>query len=655
MKKLPLIFFCFFLVNCFSILAGFGQSQLWGLTSSVSSVFRVEQDGSGYSSTPFGADPSLGFSPQGSLVLAPNGKLYGVATGGEVGQLGLNSVYLGVIFEFDPVTETYSKKWGFSAASGANPTGNLIVANGKLYGMTTEGGANEAGVIFEFDPANGNYVKKYDFEVATGSSPLANSMTLANNGKLYGMTNGGGQLGLGVIFEFDPITGIYSKKIDFDRFVNGAMPFGDLIQATDGKLYGMTFMGGDQDQGVLFEYDPSTNVLSKKIEFQASVNGAYPHGSLVQASNGKLYGRTGIGGNNNNGVLFEYNISDGSLIVKAQFEASTTGNEARGALVESPNGKLYGMNSNGGLNNGGVLYEYDLISGALTKKYDFNSSTGGEPRGSLIVVPKSNVKVNQTITFTPIPAKRFGDLPFNLLASSTSGLPITFSSSDNTIASINGSIVTILKAGSVSIEASQSGNSTFNPATPVAQILVIEKANQKITFNPLPSKRKGDNAFVLTASSTSGLPITYFSSNPKVATINGNVVTILKAGKTIITASQEGNDSYNPARSVKRTLQVNNKRGNDNDDCDDDSDDKDDKDERVSVFPNPSSGFITVRLGEADGMKRVFIFQLNGLLKAYREVYESETKFDISNYSNDIYLIKIVIGNKTETIRVEKR
>lgn len=565
MKKLLLIIFCL------SVIDGFGQSQLWGLTSSGSSVFRVEQDGSGYSSTLFGSDPSLGFSPQGSLVLAPNGKLYGVASGGDVGQLGLNNVYLGVIFEFDPVNEVYSKKWSFSAASGANPTGNLMLAaNGKLYGMTAEGGANEAGVIFEFDPANGNYAKKYDFEITNGSYPLANSMTLANNGKQYGMTNGGGQWGLGVIFEFDHITGNYSKRIDFDRFVNGAMPLGDLIQATNGKLYGMTFMGGAQDQGVLFEYDPSTNVLSKKIEFQASVNGAYPFGSLVQASNGKLYGRTGIGGVNNNGVLFEYNISDGSLMVKAQFEASITGNEARGALVESPNGKLYGMNSNGGLYNGGVLYEYDPISGKVTKKYDFNSSTGGEPRGSLIVVPKPNIKVNQTIT-----------------------------------------------------------------------------------FNPLPPKRKGDAPFVLTATSTSGLPITYTSSNPKVATINGNVVTILKQGTTTITAAQAGNDSFNPATSVNRTLRVNNKRGNgnDNDDCDDDSDDKD---ERVSVFPNPSSDFITVRLDDKEGLKQIFIFQLSGFPKAYREVYENETKFDITNYPNGIYLIKIVTGNKIETIRFEK-
>ena len=61
----------------------------------------------------------------------------------------------------------------------------------------------------------------------------------ASDGKLYGMTTDGGSNGHGVIFSFDPSTSIYTKLKDFDG-LNGCGPYGSLMQASDGKLYGMT-------------------------------------------------------------------------------------------------------------------------------------------------------------------------------------------------------------------------------------------------------------------------------------------------------------------------------------------------------------------------------------------------------------------------------
>lgn len=79
---------------------------------------------------------------------------------------------------------------------------------------------------------------------------------------------------------------------------------------------------------------------------------------------------------------------------------------------------------------------------------------------------------------------------------------------------------------------------------------------QTITFNPLPSKILGDAPFALTASSTSGLPISYTSSNPSVATISGNTVQIVGRGNTVITASQPGNGIYAAGASVSHPLLV---------------------------------------------------------------------------------------------------
>ena len=57
------------------------------------------------------------------------------------------------------------------------------------------------------------------------------------------MTTNGGSRGAGVIFSFDPFTATYKKLKDFDK-ANGSNPYGGLLHATDGKLYGVTPYGG---------------------------------------------------------------------------------------------------------------------------------------------------------------------------------------------------------------------------------------------------------------------------------------------------------------------------------------------------------------------------------------------------------------------------
>lgn len=89
-----------------------------------------------------------------------------------------------------------------------------------------------------------------------GNNPIG-SLTV-NEGKFYGITNKGGLTNYGVIFEWDPISNIYNKKIDFD-WNNGRNSFGSLI-FSDGKFYGMTRNGGINDRGVIFEWYCSLNI-----------------------------------------------------------------------------------------------------------------------------------------------------------------------------------------------------------------------------------------------------------------------------------------------------------------------------------------------------------------------------------------------------------
>jgi len=114
---------------------------------------------------------------------------------------------------------------------------------------------------------------------------------------------------------------------------------------------------------------------------------------------------------------------------------------------------------------------------------------------------------------------------------------------------------TALPAGSYALTVKATDNSGATTASAVVNVTVTA-ADQAITFNALPVKTYGDAVFGLTATASSGLPVSYTSDNSAVATVSGANVMIVGAGTAIIAASQAGNGSYNAASSVSRTLTV---------------------------------------------------------------------------------------------------
>jgi len=103
--------------------------------------------------------------------------------------------------------------------------------------------------------------------------------------------------------------------------------------------------------------------------------------------------------------------------------------------------------------------------------------------------------------------------------------------------------------------AAQVGSVTFSGVQLASRSVtsVPETSTQFITFGEIPSKSVGDS-FVLAATASSGLPVTYGSSNPSVATVVGNVVTIVGSGSVMITASQAGNASYSAATDLAQPI-----------------------------------------------------------------------------------------------------
>ena len=250
--------------------------------------------------------------------------------------------------------------------------------------MTNYGGIIGLGVLFEYDITNNIFIKKVDFDVANkGWCPTGNLIE-ANNGKLYGMTSSGGSsLNYGVLFEFDPLTNIYEKKLNFEGN-NGLRSCGSLINASNGKLYGLASSGGLMGWGALFEFDPIASIYSVKYSFHGN-NGEHPYGDLIQTSDGKFYGMTQEGGTNNYGVLFEFDPATNIYSIKLNFDNSNSGCYPYGSLLQASNGKLYGTTTRGGLDYYGVLFEYNLTNNIFIKKLDFNGNNGKEPQFSQLI------------------------------------------------------------------------------------------------------------------------------------------------------------------------------------------------------------------------------------------------------------------------------
>ena len=171
-------------------------------------------------------------------------------------------------------------------------------------------------------------------------------------------------------------------------------------------------------------------------------------------------------------------------------------------------------------------------------------------------------KTNQTITFTPVPAKTFGDAAFDVTAAASSLLPITSYSLVSGPATLSGNTVAITGAGTIVVKATQEGNATFNAAENTLQIEVA-KAAATIVLSNLTAIYDGTGKqaaavtnplglnFALAYNGSTTLPVSAGDYNV-LATITspnyqGSTTATLVIGKAnqTINLTNPGNKSYN--------------------------------------------------------------------------------------------------------------
>lgn len=371
------------------------DGSLFGTTETPNgTIFKVATTGTFRQLDVFSS--ATGDEPNGGVTLASNGNFYGTTS------LGGSSNY-GALFKVTP-TGSYSVLHEFAGGTdGALPASPPIQASdGNLYG-TTYGNTTTSSTIYKYAPASGGYSTIYQFNSAVGSGVIA-SLTQASNGKLYGTAYAGGANNCGSIFELTT-SGTLLWSYSFPCAPGGANPVGPLLQAADGNFYGTASAGGSTGHGagVVFKLDQSStvSVLYNFVGFnQGVVDGASPFGGLVQGTDGNLYGTTLSGGSGAAGTLFQ--ITTGGNYKLLYSFTNPIGSEPRAALLQDTNGLFYGTASGGGKFRFGSVFSLNMGLGPFVTFVRPSGTAGGTAQilGEALTGATS-------VTFNGIPATSF--------------------------------------------------------------------------------------------------------------------------------------------------------------------------------------------------------------------------------------------------------
>lgn len=246
----------------------------------------------------------------------------------------------------------------------------LQASDGNFYSTTRAGGGNICsggdfcGTLFRLTPGGVKTVLHAFGAGADGNTPTA-PLIQGSDGALYGLTSFGGVHGRGTAFRI-ALDGTYTVLYSFGASpADGRVPLGGLVQASDGNFYGTTSVGGANhclqvpgaanNCGTIFRMTPA-GAVTVIYSFGASASdGVQPNGSLLQGSDGNLYGTTVNGGactlagiTNSCGTVFRVTLG-GSLNVLYSFGNSLSdGIAPQGSLIQGVDGAYYGTTVSGG-------------------------------------------------------------------------------------------------------------------------------------------------------------------------------------------------------------------------------------------------------------------------------------------------------------------
>jgi uncharacterized repeat protein (TIGR03803 family) len=218
------------------------------------------------------------------------------------------------------LTTLYSFCSKTNCADGEDPSNLVFAANGSFYGTTIDGTA-PGGTTLTPVETPGTFFRITTKGVLTTIANVCNSnctgetgpgpMVQGPNGNFYG-TNSDGGAGGGTVLEITP-KGVQTTLYTFCftlKCPDGFFPYAGLAFATDGNFYGTASAGGEHNNGTIFQITPegAFTTVYKFCPVNPCSDGSFPHSTLLQATDGNIYGTAGASGTKNNGTVFQLDI-----------------------------------------------------------------------------------------------------------------------------------------------------------------------------------------------------------------------------------------------------------------------------------------------------------------------------------------------------------
>ncbi len=404
----------------FSISLLHAQGKLLGVTygggeNGVGAIFRINADGTNFELIhSFDVISNQGgINPTGGFTKGSDGKLYGLTiNGGEYGG--------GTLYHMNTDGTGIETIYNFSTSTGSSPGYRVIEgSDGNLYGVNFAGGDFGVGGIFSISKDGSNYkVLKHFTDVTNDEWLPAGSLLEASDGRLYGTIINTCQPCGGLVFSINK-DGTDYQYLHFFGNSPGDIPGSNLVEGTNGELFGTSFSGfsTEDSTGILFQLNNNGTEFTVLHNFNPDTY-ADPFGELLIASDNKLYGTTIGGSGDHKGSIFSINQDGSDFSVLHEFDGldGTYGRE--GGMIEGVQGKLFGMTRSGGVNNKGVIYSINKDGSIFTKLYDFadGPTSGALPMGYLFsdegetLVPESHKAFQMNISPNPV----FENIAFQL-------------------------------------------------------------------------------------------------------------------------------------------------------------------------------------------------------------------------------------------------
>jgi uncharacterized repeat protein (TIGR03803 family) len=349
------------------------------------SIFKLQTTGA--TSTLYSLDGTQGVSPYAGVTLASDGNFYGTTGFG-------GSTNDGVVFRVT-AAGVYTVLHNFTGTDGAYPEAPPIQASdGNFYGPSK---GLSASTIYKYTPS-GNFSTIYQFDGTAGQFVLG-ALTQGTDGNLYGTAYSGGASGCGTIFKMTR-AGVILQYYSFHCGIGGANPVAALLQASDGNFYGTTDAGGTFGVGTIFKMSQKGSVSILYSFGTIRFDGAAPDGGLVEGTDGNLYGVTTVGGNDNIGTVYQI-TKTGSYKQLYSF-VSSLGTYPLGRLMQHTNGEFYGTTNQGGSGGAGSVYTLNM---GLAPFITFVRPTGGV--GQTAQILGQGFTGTTSVTFNGIAATSF--------------------------------------------------------------------------------------------------------------------------------------------------------------------------------------------------------------------------------------------------------